>query len=295
MAEPKKVYVNHEKLEDLITVDNCTATVALTIVNGDVYYVRTKDNDAVKETVILHKLEGYLSGGSKKHSAVAIKTSSGTTAIAKHANSLTYHNGVFYLATRNGKKKTDYQVMAFGEDGIIKNKYSYSGGEEIETIDYFDTKNNTPRFLVSLGHSTEHDGKVKFKVVKMSNSTNEIVDSKDKITFYARCPYDSFDAGNDCYYNCSTKKLYVTRIATAEKPLKKSVVLEYDLTELSGKTYDADLAFIDERNTNTEYKYEIEGIAMYNNYTYICANATAKDTVGRKHPQADVFCKLAEK
>lgn len=181
--------------------------MALTIVNGVVYYIKTNHNKTVKNPVMLHKLEGYLTGGAKKHSCVQVKTSSEAIAIAKHVNSITYRNGLFYITTMNGEAKTANQVMAFGTDGIIQHKYSFDGGDGIGTIDYYDTKNNTPRFLISLGHSTDasHEGKVKFQLVKLSDSTNKIVESTDHFTFYAKCPYDTYFQGNDCYYDCSSK------------------------------------------------------------------------------------------
>ena len=100
----------------------CTATSAMTIVNDDIYCIRSASpNNEDKMPVVLHKLYNYLSEKGKEKTSI-IQTVSGSVAIAIHANSLTYHDHLFYMVTRNGSKNEN-QVMAFNSDGVIVKKY----------------------------------------------------------------------------------------------------------------------------------------------------------------------------
>ncbi len=277
-----------------VTLDSgkkCTATVAMEIVNDDIYCVRTYDpkegseEDGKKQPVVLHKLFNYLSGGNGSSSYVMVRTQAGTENIAVHANSLTYHNHVFYLVTRNGEG-TENQVMAFGSDGIITHKYTYSGGK-IGTINYYDTQNGALRFLISVKHKVN----VLFRLVKISGT--KLVD--EGVSFEALVSDNNYETGNDSYYNRSTKQLYVTKFKNPDQDagddakIVSNLVLQYDLSDgISGTSAKySSVRTLQVDNQEGEMKFEIEGLCMYDNKKYVCVNS-----LDLNKNQTDAICKL---
>lgn len=281
------ITTNHRVLLTLPTVEvnkkSCTATVAMVIIKDDIYCVRTYDGEGEKQPVVLHKLCNYLSGGSVSSSYVIVHTPSNVTNIAKHANSLTYHDHVFYLVTMNGK--TENQVMAFGSDGIITNRYKYNGGI-IATINYYDTKNGALRFLVAI-KKTDSCEDVEHRLVKISGS--QLVDVG--ISFTALVSNSTYLRGNDSYYNRSTKQLYLTKFKTVSEgeEITNNWVLQYDLSDgisgTGGQYFSVRTLRV--KNTSEERKLEIEGISMYDNKKFVCVNSTDSNK-----KQTDTVCQL---
>lgn len=264
----------------------CSAQAGMTIVNGDIYCISSQSsNTNEKKPVVLRKLFGYLSGSTSSSKAVIIHTAAGTQNIAIHANSLTYYNHVFYLATMNAGANAS-QVMAFGSDGEITAKYTYSDGEKntITTINYYDTKDGALRFLVSIGHGVN----VKFRLVKADGT----VLKDEGISFTASVPDSNFLKGNDHYYDRSTKQLYVTKFKTppTDGDITTNWILQYDLSDGISKPEYSSVRTLEASILGDEIKFEIEGLCIYDNKKYVCTNTVILQD--KKRTQEDAICKL---
>lgn len=269
------VETGHKLVSTLDTKNGCSATVALVIEDGVIYCVRTKADDSdEKKPVMLHILREAISGKQDdKGTAVEIKTAlNKNTAIAVHANSLTYHNNLFYLVTRN---RGGNQVMAFGIDGEIKAKYTYDP-KTIGAIDYYRTVNGEIHFLISYRRKSDLHADV--REVKISG--NKLVDVGN--SFIALVPDTSYDAGNDIFYDRSTKQLYLIRgkkikksDTSTEKTVLENLLMQYDLSggiSGTGKSYSS-VRTLHVAATSGETKYELEGICIYNGKKYVCVNS----------------------
>lgn len=261
--------------------DTCLGTVALTIKNDIIYCVRTKSEKSNKKEATKKKqpVDLYIIRNAFSKEAnteinteiVSIETTS-TKNIAMHANSLTYHNNLFYLVTRN---KGGNQVMAFGVDGKIKAKYTYAA-ETIGAIDYYRTVNGEIHFLIS--YIRENDPHAEVHEVKISG--NKLVDVGN--SFIALVPDTSYDSGNDSFYDRSTKQLYLIRgkkIDRADDSTKKTVLenllMQYDLSggiSGTGKSYSS-VRTLHVAAASGEKLYELEGICIYNGKKYVCVNS----------------------
>lgn len=280
------VITKHSKLIDIpteiISGIKMTATDAMTIVNNDIYCICSKhdgpdEENPKKYPVALHKFYNYLPEGSSGTKALSeVTTSAGSKIIAKHSNSITYHNHIFYMVTRNGKG-SENQVMAFGSDGVITNKYTYAD-KEIATINFYKEVDGVLYFLISTGGGN----KVPYKIVKISGS--KLVDTG--VSFKVSAPDPDYTTGNDSYYDLSTKQLYITKIKKIEVDgkdiIKNNKIYQYDLDRtLSGSS----LIFNAKRvlqidNNDDETYFEIEGLAIYENKKYVCANVVIKNAKG---------------
>jgi len=248
-----------------------TATDAMTIVNNDIYCICSKhdgpdEENPKKYPVVMHKFYNYLpEGSSGKTDYSEVTTSAGSKIIARHSNSITYHNHLFYMVTRNGTG-SENQVMAFGSDGVITNKYTYAGGE-IATINFYKEVDGVLYFLISTGGGNE----VPYKIVRISGS--KLVNTG--VFFKVSVPDSEYSIGNDSYYDLSTKQLYVTKIKKIDdKIIKNNRIYQYDLNRtLSGSslTFNAKRVLQIDSNDN-ETKFEIEGLAIYDNKKFVCAN-----------------------
>lgn len=272
------VITRHSKLLDIptkiISGIKMTATDAMTIVNNDIYCICSKhdgpdEENPKKYPVALLKFYNYLpEGSSGKTDYSVVTTSAGSKIIARHSNSITYHNHLFYMVTRNGTG-SENQVMAFGSDGVITNKYTYAGGE-IATINFYKEVDGVLYFLISTGGGD----KVPYKIVKISGS--KLVSTG--VSFHVIAPDNDYSEGNDSYYDLSTKQLYVTKFKKIEvngkKTIKNNRIYQYDLNRtLSGSslTFNAKRVLQIDSNDN-ETKFEVEGLAIYDNKKYVCAN-----------------------
>lgn len=220
----------------------------MVIVNDDIYVVSTS-NGSGKKPVLLTKLYNYLSGGGKT-AYTTVETSSGGTKIAEHLNSITYHDHLFYIVTRNSGGN---QIMAFGSDGVVKKKFKYSRSM-IATINHY----QGDRFLISVNGGTS----VKYRMIRI---TDRIVDVG--LDFRVRIPDEEYSQGNDSYYDPKDKRLYVTKF---KDNLKENAIYVYDLCHLyNGWKYKPEKAFF----ISKKEKYEIEGIGLYKDRMYACVNA----------------------
>lgn len=283
------VETGHKLVSTLDTKNGCSATVALVIKDGVIYCVRTKTGDSdEKKPVMLHILREAISGKQDdKGTAVEIKTAlNKNTAIAVHANSLTYHNNLFYLVTRN---RGGNQVMAFGIDGEIKAKYTYAA-ETIGTIDYYRTVNGEIHFLISYKRGDLHA-----EVHEVKISGNKLVDVGN--SFIALVPDTSYESGNDSFYDRSTKQLYLIRgkeipVTTDKNTILENLLMQYDLSggiSGTGKSCSS-VRTLHVAATSGETKYELEGICIYNGKKYVCVNSV--DTNKQQTDSVDQLYKL---
>lgn len=258
----------------IVSGEKMTATDAMTIVNNDIYCICSNHDTTDKHPVVLHKFYNYLpevNSGSYKNSTLTTKA--GSKIIARHSNSLTYYNHIFYMVTGNAGG-TETQIVAFGSDGIIKNKYTYADGK-IGTINFYEKRNNTLWFLISIGGGTN----ITYRIVKMSDS----IFTNTGISFTINVPDNEYSIGNDSYYDLTTKQLYITKfkkITLNEKTtIQNNRIYKYDLNhELSGSsaTFNAKQVFqIDSESKET--KFEIEGLGIYDNTIFICANVVSSN------------------
>lgn len=258
--------------EKSISGEKMTATDAMSIVDNDIYCICSKHDDISKYPVVLHKFYNYLpEGNTGSYKNSDLTTEAGSKIIAKHSNSLTYYNHVFYMVTRNGTG-SENQVMAFGSDGIIKSKYTYADGE-IGTINFYKNKDNVPWFLISIGGGTS----ITYRLVKVSGS--KFINTG--ISFKVNVPDVDYSIGNDSYYDFTTKQLYITKfkkiMVNGTATVRNNRIYQYDLNcELSGSsaTFDAKrILQID--GDSEETKFEIEGLAVYDSKKYVCANVVS--------------------
>jgi hypothetical protein len=269
------VITRHSKLIDIPTKTisgiEMTATDAMTIVNNDIYCICSKHDkksvvNKMKYPVVMHKFYNYLpEGSSGKTDYSVVTTSAGSKIIARHSNSITYHNHLFYMVTRNGTG-SENQIMAFGSDGVITNKYTYAGGE-IATINFYKEVDGVLYFLISTGGGD----KVPYKIVKISGS--KLVSTG--VSFHVIAPDNDYSEGNDSYYDLATKQLYVTKFKRIDDTIvKNNRIYQYDLDRtLSGSSLSFNAKRVLQIDSNDdETKFEIEGLAIYDNKKYVCAN-----------------------
>lgn len=267
----------HRKVTDLATtkVDNiaCRDTVGLVIVDDVIYCIMTRAVSIdlkEKQPVVMKKITGCFSGNNIQTQDITIHIDQGTNIIAMHANSITYHNHIFYLVTQNIDNLGN-QIMAFGSNGIISAKYKYAGGK-ILTINYYGTINGELYFLVS----TDRHQRIPYSLVKISG--NYLVDVGK--SFIALAPYADYDDGNDSYYDRSTKQLYITKFKKANDNIMENLVLQYDLSggiSGNGQEYSS-VRTLHVAAQAGESRFEIEGICIYNGKKYVCVNS--KDSSG---------------
>lgn len=269
-----------------------TAQAGISIVNDNIYCLSSKFNNDAMNPVAFHKLHGYLTEGITKSSkSVLLKIGNAPGEVARHANSLTYHDHLWYFATMN-KGTNEKQVMGFDADGNITKQYTYGGKYTIGTVNYYDTKDGVLRFLISVGNSLECD----FRLVKVNGTKLE---EENNSSFTLEIPEDikrvaqSSDVnvevhGNDHYYDRSTKQLYVTKFKQVGKVIKTNWVLQYDLSGgISSLTKPLECKReLKVSASEGEDKFEIEGLCIYNDRKYVSANVV----IGEE--QADAVYRL---
>lgn len=107
---------------------NCSATVGIEYVGDSVYVLSTHSGDGVsKQPCVLHKYQYLLTDDKTNIEHNVLYTATGKTSIAVHANSLCYlFNGLFMIATRNGKGDGYNQILVVNKSGRVLNKFQYS-------------------------------------------------------------------------------------------------------------------------------------------------------------------------
>ena len=118
------------------------------------------------------------------------------------------------------------------------------------------------RFLISVGGSTE----VPYRLVKVAGSN--LVDVAE---FTMIIPNSTYSVGNDSYYDTKTKQLYITKMK--DNKVTYNRIYQYDLSGglVHKKKYSASTIYC--ANADTESKYEIEGLGIYNGNIYVCTNS----------------------
>lgn len=267
----EKVDANHELIETVGKI-KCSSLFAMINVNNDVFCVKSlKDKNAPEGTkypVVLHIIRDFTSN--KIHSKQIIRTDSGSTLIAEHANSITYHAGVFYMTTGNAITN-GCQVVSFGENGIVKKHIGYK--KKIYSINYYDTHNGNLRFLVSIDHDKDKH-EYSYHLVRLSG-TKFIFEN---VCFTLKDGIASYNTGNDSFYDQEHKSLYTTMFVDSKSSyITKNLIYQYDLgSTLSGRIYvPARAVFINAKDT--EQKFEIEGMFIKNSRKYVCANVSPND------------------
>lgn len=207
----------------------CSAVAGMVVVAGNVYTVSSKSSSGGKKMPVVFY---------KNEKAIPVQTSGGSYSIAKHLNSITYYNHLFYIVTRNGQDEN--QIMAFRSNGIIEKKWKYPRSM-IATINHFKGNN----FLISV-----NGGKVvKYRMVQIGDEIKDV-----GLDFKIVADYST---GNDSFYDKKDKRLYVTKF----KDKEHSAVFVYDLCHLSdgGRYYPEKVI---ERSGSE--KFEIEGVGILN-------------------------------
>ena len=299
-TDNKVIIANHKVLVTLpeeVDSIKCSAQAGMTIVTDDIYCISTQSSGTGKKPVALHKLLNYLPENTGSSKAVILHTASGSKNIAMHANSLTYHDHLFYLATMNTDENAS-QVMAFDSEGKICSKYTYSNSatDRIGTVNYYDTtEEGALCFLVSVGRGQD----VRFRLVKINKTGLENVGNP----FVVSVPDLAYTKGNDHYYDRTTKQLYVIKFETPTtegSDIKNNLILQYDLSGgiPQTNTPKKPVRTLKVSAAKGEEKFEIEGISIYR-YTdgnktkeikYVCANIVKLKN--GKRMQADDVCQL---
>ena len=200
----------------------CSAVAGLVVVGSNIYTVASHTGDG-KQPIAFYRNE----------KAIPVKTPNGSTAIARHLNSITYHDHLFYIVTRNGTDEN--QVMAFDSGGIIRKRWKYPKST-IATINHYSGN----WFLISVNGGLS----VKYSVVEIGD---EILDTGRE--FRVKIPDKDYSTGNDSFYE--KKRLYVTKF----KDKEHSAVFIYDLSDIR-KSYNP----IDVKYYSGKEKFEIEGV-----------------------------------
>lgn len=226
-----------------ITVDGkkCTAVVGMVVVNKDIYVLTTHSQDGSKQPCVLHK---FYNNGSYKQSV--IKTETGKTNIAVHANSLTYQDHVFYMATRNGAGETYNQIIGFKSDGSVVKKIKYLHPKsKIATVNIY-----KGRWYITVNGGNH----VKFRQVSLSGDKLTDVDERI-LDFYS--PTDA--VGNDITIADDT--IYAT------KTYADMITNEINTFDL--KTLRNDRKFVLKDGYS---KFEVEGCYPTDSGLLICVN-----------------------
>ena len=274
----------------------CSATAAMTIVGNDIYCVRTASQSGDTERklpVVLHIIKNFATNPVEK--TVVLETEGGSQRIAAHANGLSHTvdakgNITFYLATGNVPNTSEYddveeikgsQVVCFGVDGIISNKYSYT--KKAYSVNYVKTENGVKYFMLNRG--TSGTGCYRFALVKENGTTLELVKNykfrvlKDNVNGVDTHLYNS---GNDAYYDTETKQMYLTLFLKPESgSITKNAIVKYDMSK-EQTIYDP--VRVVQANSSGEVKFEIEGVRYFGSKMYLCANVVEKS--GKEGPDA---------
>ncbi len=289
--------INHKTVIDIqnhtVSGYKCSAMAAMTIVGDNAYCIKSygKPDWENKFPIVFYEIKNFNSSNPTKKYWI-IKTASGGTSIAMHANSLTYANGIFYIATMNSVGKGS-QIVGFSIAGAenaseirLTEKYTYN--KKIYSINYYGTEANINKYLICVGKN-EESNYYRFHKVYMSGSEMK---QDSGITFIAA--YESgFDNGNDSYYDVVKKRLYTTRfIEPASGMIKINNIYQYDLTAgVSGTSsvYEPERIMQVSNNSN-EVKFEIEGMAIHDTTRkkYVCANIYEQSGV----EGVDALCQL---
>ena len=202
----------------------CSAVAGTVVVGNNIYTIASKSADG-KQPIAFYRND----------KAIPVRTAAGSTAIARHANSITYYDHLFYVVTRNGQDET--QIVAFDSGGIIKKKWKYPRSM-IATINHY----SGSWFLISVNGGLS----VKYRAVEIGK---EILDTGRE--FRVKIPDTEYQTGNDSFYNKTTKRLYVTKF----KDEVHNAVFIYDISAIRKEYIPVDVKYY----TGKE-KFEIEGI-----------------------------------
>ena len=88
----------------------CSAVAGTVVVGNNIYTIASRSADG-KQPIAFYRND----------KAIPVRTAAGSTAIARHANSITYYDHLFYVVTLNGQHEA--QIVAFDSGGIIKKKW----------------------------------------------------------------------------------------------------------------------------------------------------------------------------
>ena len=206
-----------------ISGKSCNKVAGCVVVGKNIYTVSSIDGEG-KQPVAFYKND----------KAIPVKTPSGSTSIARHLNSITYYDHLFYIVTRNNQDEN--QIMAFDSGGIIRRRWKYPRSK-IATINHYSGN----RFLISVSGGLS----VKYRLVEIGDEIEDV-----GINFRALAP-PGYETGNDSFYE--KKRLYVTKF----KDLSHSAVFLYDISSLKNG---AKFLPVDAIYTEEKGQFEIEGV-----------------------------------
>lgn len=243
------VNVNHSLIINMKD-ETIPRAAGMEIVDGDAYIILRKTDTSAKHAVKLVKVTDVESNNHSIDKCL-LKIDTTNTAVAEHANSLTYGNGKFYMATLN---KTGSKILSFDASGKIIDHISWS--KDISAVCYYGMSSNTARFIVeNLASGTYTYYICDFSGAQVSN-----------VSTLCTLKRPSGYVGNGFYYDRKTGHLHKI-LYLKESPIRKNKIIEYSIS--SGKCTEV-RTLID--NGAVDHKYEIEGMSIYNNKKYVCAN-----------------------
>lgn len=227
--------MKHETFFKIEPIGKCTAVAGMVIVAGNAYTVSTP-----------HK--GGQIAFYKNHKGKMIDGK------AEHLNSITYHDHLFYVVTRN----KDYQIYAFSSDGKIKKRWKYPRSK-IATINHY----SGDKFLISVNGGES----IKYRMVRIRDQIEDV-----GIEFRVNVPPD-YPTGNDSFYDKKDKRLYVTKF---KENLRENAIYVVDLCKMAnGRKYKPEKAFF----VADKSKYEIEGVSVYDGKMFACVNKADGDEI----------------
>lgn len=275
----KLTNASHKRIVDVanyyVGEDKCSSLSAMVVVGNDLYCIKSlKDEqkpEGTKYPVILHQIRNFTTSNCQQ-SHCTIATSTGSTAVAEHANSLTYENNTFYMATGNSVGNGS-QIVAFQSNGIITKHITYT--HKIYSINYYDTHNGAKRFLACIGRSKDGT-KYIYHLVHLSGTKLIQEKNSSPVSFDLKIENSVYNSGNDSYYDKETGNLYTTTFVKDGKRIVKNMICSYHINPIvAQKLYSASSAIT--INAGTEYKFEIEGMSIYNSKKYVCANISMSE------------------
>lgn len=243
----------------VVNKKNTTAVVGIEYVFGKIYVLTTHSGDGeTKQPCVLHIYDPI----SHQYDKKVIKTKTGKTKIAVHANSISHLcHDYFAIVTRNGKGKGYSQVIVIdAKSGKIINKYEYSS--MIATVSG-DAQEN---YITVNGGNAIKYRRVYYEGNQVKQMCNDVYLVDHEL------PEDSF--GNDIY-----KKGFTVITTKTESDLLINWLTFYGINSIRNVITPYSKKIVMPPLSNYT-KFEVEGVckSQYDNMLYIAVNGVHNGT-----------------
>ena len=266
--------VKHKLVRSVATAvttkgEKCTSLCGMEIVGDDAYCLMTNsDDDKNLHEACLCRYPDFLD--TTKSRKVFTIADNGEEELFTHANGIAYYRvsgeskGTFYIATSS--KGTDAIIGVDAKGNITKH---ITCTEYILSI----TSCGNGKFIVGTSHTST---KTKTRNYAVGHVNSKSVFAFDKSDITLAC-VDNYTIGNDIYYDKTAAVLYIPMFQKNSKGnVTDNIIMAcpFDLNNLPD-TLTPTRVMKDYESSTGIAKYEIEGMAIYNNKKYVANNADA--------------------